>query len=374
MSGDLFDYEMMLKAIKVGERGRITAPPNPWVGCVIVKNGIVIAEGAHMRAGTPHAEPVALAQTTEARNSTLYVTLEPCAHHGRTPPCTQAIIKAGIARVVVGVTDPDPRVSGKGIEELRKAGIHVDCGIAEKEVRKSLAPYLHQRSHNSVYTVLKIACTLDGCMSAADGSSQWITGEDARNDAMRLRAESQAIVTGVGTVLVDNPKMNVRAPIVGSQNQLLRVVLDTQGKAPPDAHIFNPDFGPSLLLTSSQCPESVLKAFENRGVETKILPLDEGKISLVEALQFLSERGILQTLIEGGPTLTSAFLKKQLFQQLTAYIGPKIMGGKGQMFSKNLDWQAMGEALPLELTAQTNLNGTVKLVYHHQIHQIHRLR
>jgi diaminohydroxyphosphoribosylaminopyrimidine deaminase/5-amino-6-(5-phosphoribosylamino)uracil reductase len=269
----------------------------------------------------------------------------------------------------VGVTDPDPRVAGKGIEELRKAGIQVDCGIAEKEVRKSLAPYLHQRTHNSVYTVLKIACTLDGCMSAADGSSQWITGEDARNDAMRLRAESQAIVTGVGTVLADNPRMNVRAPIVSSQTPLLRVVLDTKGKTPSDAHIFNPDFGPSLLLTSSLCPEAIIKDFEKRGIETEILPLEEGKISLAEALRFISKRGIIQTLVEGGPTLTSAFLKQQLFQQLTAYIGPKIMGGKGQIFSKHLDWQAIDEALPLELTAQTNLNGTIRLDYRHQNHR-----
>lgn len=363
MSADLFDYQMMLRAIKLGERGRINAPPNPWVGCLITKNGAILSEGYHTHAGALHAEPAALEKTTDARHSTVYVTLEPCAHHGRTPPCTQTLIKSGVARVVVGILDPDPRVAGKGIQELRQAGIEVVTGVAEKEVSRSLAPYLHQRSNKSVYTVVKVACSLDGRLCASDGSSQWITGEDARIDAHRLRAESQAIITGAGTVRRDNPRMNVRAPIPLPLHPPLRVVLDSKGESNVDANIFKPEYGPSLIVTTKLCPDVRIEEFQNKGVEVAVVADENGKIVLSDVFALLYGKGVIQTLVEAGPTLTSAVLEKGLFQQLTTYIGPKIIGGTGASFSENIGWNSLSDALSLEIMSHAILGDTIRVDY-----------
>lgn len=360
---DLFDYQTMLQAVKLGENGRINAPPNPWVGCVIVKNGSVIAEGYHAYAGAPHAEAAALQKTTNAAGSTVYVTLEPCAHQGRTPPCVEALIKAGVARVVIGTLDPDPKVSGKGALLLRQAGIDVQVGVAEKEVIKSLQPYLYQRAHNKVYTVVKIACSLDGCMSAQDHTSQWITGDDARVDAHRLRAESQAIITGVGTVEKDNPKMNVRAPIPLPKNPPVRVVLDTRGHSNPSANIFNPAYGPSMLLTTHLCPTERQAEYRKLGVEVAVLKEVNGKLCLYSAMDFLASKNIIQALVEGGPKLISTFIEMGLFQQLTTYIGPKVIGGNGVHFSENIPWNSLSQALSLKLRSHKVLSDTVRLDY-----------
>ncbi len=360
---DLYDYQIMLQAIKIGELGRINAPPNPWVGCVIVKNGIVLAEGFHAYAGAPHAEVAALAKTQDAAGSTAYVTLEPCAHHGRTPPCTDALIKAHVARVVIGTLDPDSRVSGNGVRILKNAGIEVVTGVAEKEVRRSLGPYLYQRTHQKMFTVVKVACSIDGCMCAEDRTSQWITGEDARIDAHKLRAESQAILTGVGTTKLDNPKLNVRAPVPLPMNPPIRVVLDSHGNSDPLANVFNPAYGPSLLLTTPLCPKERLTLFKEHGVDVEIVKEENGKLCLFSAMDFLARKNIIQAMVEGGPTLTSAFIELGLFQQLSAYIGPKVIGGKGIHFSQNIPWNSLPQALSLKLRSHKVLGDTVRLDY-----------
>jgi len=265
---------------------RASTSPNPWVGCVIDPGGF---EGATQPPGGPHAEIVALQQAGEAaRGGTLVVTLEPCAHHGRTPPCVEAIIEAGIARVVIGVEDPDPNVSGRGIAALREAGIDVEVDVLAEEVAAQLAPYLKHRSTGRPWLVLKLAASVDGRTAAPDGSSEWITGDEARTDAHRLRAESDAVIVGAGTVRADDPSLTVRH-VEGRDP--LRVVL---GKAPPDA---------------------------------KVHPAVELEGDLDEVLNELGRRGVVQAVVEGGPTVAGAFHRAGLVDRYVIYLAPALFGG-----------------------------------------------
>src|SRR5688572_28606504 len=226
------DGELMARAIEIAELGRVTAPPNPWVGCVLARDGEVIAEGFHVRPGEPHAEVVALRSAgTRARGATAYVTLEPCSHRGRTGPCADALIQAGVTRVVVALEDPDERVSGRGLDTLRAAGVEVTVGIGAADAATSLAPYLHHRRTGRAYCLAKVAMTLDGRIAAADGTSRWITGEAARHDTHELRAASQAIVVGSGTALADDPALTVRGVAVTGPSPL-RALLDGRGRLP----------------------------------------------------------------------------------------------------------------------------------------------
>ena len=265
---------------------RGSTSPNPWVGAVVEPGGF---EGTTQPPGGPHAEIVALQQAgAAARGATLVVTLEPCVHHGRTPPCVDAIIDAGIARVVVGIEDPDPNVRGKGIAGLRDAGIDVEVGVLADEVRAQLAPYLKHRETGRPWLVLKLAASVDGRTAAPDGSSQWITGEEARADAHRLRAESDAVIVGAGTVRADNPSLTVRHV---DGDDPLRVVL---GKAPPDA---------------------------------KVRPALELDGNLGDVLDELGRRGVLQAVVEGGPTVAGAFHRAGLVDRYVVYLAPAIFGG-----------------------------------------------
>ena len=276
----------MRRALDLAASVRASTSPNPWVGCVIDPGGF---EGATQPPGGPHAEIVALQQAGEAaRGATLVVTLEPCAHHGRTPPCVEAIIEAGIARVVIGVEDPDPNVSGRGIAALREAGIDVEVDVLAEEVAAQLAPYLKHRSTGRPWLVLKLAASVDGRTAAPDGSSEWITGDEARTDAHRLRAESDAVIVGAGTVRADDPSLTVRH-VEGRDP--LRVVL---GKAPPDA---------------------------------KVHPAVELEGDLDEVLNELGRRGVVQAVVEGGPTVAGAFHRAGLVDRYVIYLAPALFGG-----------------------------------------------
>lgn len=282
------DHYMAL-ALDAARSSRRIAPPNPWVGAVIVKDGDVLATGSTRAPGGAHAEVVALEDAGQrARGATLYVTLEPCSHHGRTPPCVDAVIASGISRVVVGVRDPDARVSGAGIDALRAAGIGVECDVMADAVREQLAPYLWHRSTGRPYVVAKVASTLDGRVAMADGSSKWITSDDARLDAHELRADSQAIIVGAGTVRSDDPTLTARTP--AGTFEPLRVVL---GLAPEHAKV-------------RPCLER------------------SGDLSLI--LDELGELGVLQVLVEGGPTVTSAFVRDQLVNRVVWYLAPALAG------------------------------------------------
>lgn len=280
------DERLMRRALRLGSGVRSITSPNPWVGCVISPGQY---EGATEPPGQRHAERVALeAAGRRAQGATLVTTLEPCAHQARTPPCTDAIIAAGIAHVVVGIEDPDPKVSGAGIAALRAGGIRVDMGVCADEARDQLAPYLKHRTTGRPWVVLKLAASLDGRAAAPDGSSRWLTGDTARADAHRLRAESDAVIVGAGTVRADNPSLTVRH--VAGQDPL-RVVL---GHAPEGAAVH-----PALELTGD----------------------------LTDILDELGERGVLQALVEGGPTVAGAFHRAGLVDRYVLYLAPALFGG-----------------------------------------------
>jgi len=292
--GDALDRAHMARAVALAATARSVSTPNPWVGSVVVPaGGGSTFEGATAPPGGPHAEVVALSTAMaagRARGATLYTTLEPCSHHGRTAPCTDAVIEAGVARVVVGVSDPDPQVSGRGIDALLAAGIEVIVGVGATEVTEQLAPYLKHRRTGRPWVVLKLAATLDGRTAAPDGSSRWITGEAARADAHRLRADSDAVLVGAATVRADDPELTVRLdpePV----RQPLRVVL---GQAPPDARV-----QPAIELSG-----------DLGGV------LDE-----------LGGRGVIQVLVEGGASVAHQFHQAGLVDRYVVYFAPAFLGG-----------------------------------------------
>lgn len=285
--------DLMLAAVAAGEKARYLSPPNPWVGALVVdERGEVIAEGHTQVPGESHAEIDALRRAGErARGATMVVTLEPCCHVGRTGPCTEAIVRAGVRRVIVGAVDPDPRVAGQGVALLRASGVDVEVGIEESVVRAQLAPYLWHRLTGRPYVVVKIASTLDGVVAMADGTSQWITGEAARRDAHVLRAQSQAIVVGAGTVRSDDPRLTARLDDIVLEP--LRVVL---GAAPPDA---------------------------------KVRPCLERTGDLGHILDELADHDVLQVLVEGGPTTASAFFEAGLVNHVVWYQAPAFAGSRG---------------------------------------------
>lgn len=294
MTADVFagpDDREMRRALELAETVRGTTSPNPWVGCVVVSPDGRRWEGATEPPGGPHAEAIALAAAGgEAAGSTLYVTLEPCAHHGRTPPCADAVIAADVRRVVVGLEDPDPLVRGAGVDRLRRAGITVDTGVAADAVEAQLAPYLKHRRTGRPWVVLKLAATMDGRIAAPDGSSRWITGEAARIDAHRLRAESDAVMVGAGTVRTDDPELTVR---LASGADPIRVVL---GTAPPGARVH-----PALEVSGDPA----------------------------EVLDVLGGKGIVQLLVEGGATVAARFHRAGLVDRYVLYLAPALMGGDG---------------------------------------------
>lgn len=360
------DTAAMKRAVALAEQGRATTAPNPWVGCVLVRDGTVVGEGFHRRAGEPHAEALALQAAGErARGATAYVTLEPCAHAGRTPPCAAALVRAGIQRAVVAVLDPDPRVAGRGVQDLRAAGVPVDVGLGGTEAADSLAPYLHQRRTGRAYCVLKAAMTLDGRTSAADGTSQWITGPAARADGHRLRANSQAVLVGAGTALADAPRLTVRAVEPAPSSQPLRVLMDSRGRVPAEGPLFDPSLAPTLVLTTSQASDRAVAAWEAAGAEvTAVAAAREGRgLDLEAALALLGSRGVLQALVEGGPTLHGGFARAGLADRLVLYVGALSLGEAGRPLLAGPGPCTLAEAQRWRLLDVRRLGQDVRLDY-----------
>ncbi|WP_455216917.1 bifunctional diaminohydroxyphosphoribosylaminopyrimidine deaminase/5-amino-6-(5-phosphoribosylamino)uracil reductase RibD [Kaarinaea lacus] len=330
---DAVDYEFMARAIRLAERGLYTTDPNPRVGCILVKQGNVIGEGWHERAGEPHAEIMALnsiegyAGTTsknEAKGAVAYVSLEPCCHHGKTPPCSDAFIEAGVSRVVVAMEDPNPRVAGKGIEQLRAAGIEVETGIMTAQAEALNPGFIHRMRHGRPYVRCKMAMSLDGRTAMASGESQWITGEAARRDVHRLRARSSAIVTGVSSVHADDPSMNAR---VENEEilQPLRVVLDSQLSMNSNAKMASLP-GKTVVCTVSQDRKKIGE-LESSGIEVVQLGEDNGKVSLVALMDYFNKQQVNEVMVEAGPTLSGAFLQAGYVDELVVYMAPSLLGG-----------------------------------------------
>lgn len=316
------DYRWMARALVLAERGLFTTTPNPRVGCVIVRDGGIVGEGWHVRAGEPHAEVHALAMAGEAaRGATAYVTLEPCSHHGRTPPCADALVKAGVARVVAAMEDPNPLVAGRGLARLREAGIETLSGVQEAQARELNIGFISRMTRGRPWLRLKVAATLDGKTALENGVSQWITGDDARRDAHRWRARSCAVLTGIGTVRDDDPQLTVRA--IPTERQPLRVVVDARLETPLNAKLL--DGGKVLIAGAIDQPERIA-ALQRRGADVVILPNDGSKVDLNALMLELGRRGINEVLAESGFKLNGSLLREGCVDELILYLAPSLVG------------------------------------------------
>jgi diaminohydroxyphosphoribosylaminopyrimidine deaminase / 5-amino-6-(5-phosphoribosylamino)uracil reductase len=310
----------MTRALELAARGLYTTDPNPRVGCVIVNSEGVLGEGWHARAGEPHAEVWALRGAgPRARGATAYVTLEPCSHTGRTPPCADALIAAGVARVVYGTRDPNPKVAGAGAERLAAAGIAVEAGLLAEEARKLNVGFFSRLERGRPYVRLKLAMSVDGRTAPAGGGQIWISGEASRADVQSWRARSSAVLTGAGTVRTDNPQLNVRLNYGPWVRQPLRVVLDTMLSCARGSRIF--ERNEALVFAAADAP---LGSFKDLAVER--VPRAEGGLDLDAVMQNLTAREVNELLIECGPTLAGAFIAKHLVDELVLYVAPKLLG------------------------------------------------
>ncbi|MBS0355174.1 MAG: bifunctional diaminohydroxyphosphoribosylaminopyrimidine deaminase/5-amino-6-(5-phosphoribosylamino)uracil reductase RibD [Proteobacteria bacterium] len=322
MSATADDYRWMARALELAERGLFTTTPNPRVGCVIVRDGTIVGEGWHVRAGEPHAEVHALAMAGEqARSATAYVTLEPCSHHGRTPPCADALIKAGVARVVAAMEDPNPLVAGRGLARLRDAGIATVAGVQEHEARELNIGFISRMTRGRPWLRLKAAATLDGKTALNNGVSQWITGDDARRDAHRWRARSCAVLTGIGTVRDDDPQLNVRA--IPTERQPLRIIVDARLETPLNAKILD---GGRVLVAGAVKDAERIAALQHRGADVLILPNNGGKVDLPALMTELGQRGINEVLAESGFKLNGSLLREGCVDELILYLAPSLAG------------------------------------------------
>ena len=311
----------MARALELAALGLYTTTPNPRVGCVIVKDGAVAGEGWHEKAGGPHAETGALqAAGAKAAGATVYVTLEPCAHHGRTPPCVEALLAAKPARVVAAMPDPNPQTTGKSIERLRSAGITVDVGVMEHEARELNIGFVSRMTRGTPWVRMKVAASLDGRTALANGESQWITGAEARKDGHAWRARACAVLTGVGTVKDDDPQLTVRD--VPTTRQPLRVVVDSRLQTPLTARLLGP--GALIAAAGVDAPRSV--ALRAKGAEVVVLPNHEGKVELPALLQELARRGCNEVHVEAGYQLNGSLLDEGLVDELLIYFAPCILG------------------------------------------------
>jgi len=349
--GESKDLEFMRRALRLSEKGRRTAPPNPWVGAVIVgSDGTILGEGFHTGPGKPHAEPESFIDaekrgTTDFSGATLYCSLEPC-HRGpgkRTPPCDELLVAKKIRRCVIGYVDPDPTFGGGlGVKHLRDNGVIVDVGIAEQEVKASLAPYSHHRNAGMPYVVLKIAASLDGRIACADKTSQWITKSAARLDAHRLRADSQAVLVGSGTALKDKPSLTARLPDdAGPIVQPLRVVLDSQGRV-TEGPLMDTATAPTLIFTSKElCSVAAREKWQASGVQHCEVPLvpdsnnaEVKRLDMSAVLRELAKRGVLQLMVEGGAVVQGELLKQGFVNELRVYFGATLLGSSAQPWAQ----------------------------------------
>ena len=347
----VLDAHYMARAIELARKGLYTTHPNPRVGCVIVRDGQIVGEGWHVRAGEPHAEVYALRAAGElARGATAYVTLEPCSHHGRTPPCAEGLVTAGVARVVAAMQDPNPEVAGRGLKRLTDAGIDVRCGVLETPARALNQGFLKRMEHGLPFVRVKLAMSLDGRTAMASGESQWITGPAARSAVQRLRAEASVVVTGADTVLADGARLTVRADELGldaEQTALvmsrppLRVLIDGRLRVPLDAPFFKA--GPALVATC------VPPAGQYRtGPECLVIPGENGQVDLRQLLVALAARGVNEVLVEAGPRLAGAFAGQGLVDEYQIFIAAKFLGSTARPLLE-LPLTRMSEATELKI-------------------------
>ena len=362
------DHRYMARAIALAKQGLYTTNPNPRVGCVLVKDEIIVGEGFHFRAGEGHAEVNAMAQAGDlAQGATAYVTLEPCSHYGRTPPCAEGLIKAGVNRVVCAMVDPNPQVAGRGIQMLENAGISAESGLLEAEARALNPGFIKRMETGFPFVSLKIATSLDGRTAMASGESKWITGAAARSDVQKLRARSSAILTGVESILADNSALTVRAEQLGLaqaeeivKQQPLRVVLDSNLRTPIDASILSQP-GRTLIATISKDAVAIEK-LQAAGAEVIQIPANQGRVDLVALLKHLAgEEQCNELLVETGATLAGAFIDAKLVDQLHLYMAMTLMGSSARP-AFQLPLAKMSEQVRLKRMDMRMLGDDMKLI------------
>lgn len=357
-------------AINLAKKGLYTTHPNPRVGCVLVKDGQMIGEGYHLKAGSAHAEVNAIASAQgQTKGCTAYVTLEPCSHHGKTGPCAQALIDAQIVRLVYGMQDPNPAVMGRGLKQLQAAGIEVIGPVLPEEAAALNPGFIKRMTEGLPFIRLKLAMSLDGRTAMASGESKWITGAEARFDVQTLRAQSDAIVTGIGSVILDDPSMTVR---IDSDNQTVaantvrqpkRIIMDTSLAIPPEAKILSAAGTSMIFYTPEQASEPATSLLKSNQLELVVAETtSEGRIDLVTAMGKLADQEINEVLVETGAVLAGAFLQAGLVDEIVVYMATKLLGSNARpLFDLPLD--TMDQAVDLNLTSMEKMGADIKLVF-----------
>ncbi|MCI8888190.1 MAG: bifunctional diaminohydroxyphosphoribosylaminopyrimidine deaminase/5-amino-6-(5-phosphoribosylamino)uracil reductase RibD [Hungatella sp.] len=359
------DRDYMERAIRLAEKGRGWTNPNPMVGAVVVKNGKIIGEGYHARYGELHAERNALAALTEsAEGADLYVTLEPCCHYGKTPPCTQAILEHKIARVVIGSADPNPKVAGKGAELLKKAKVLVEEGFMKEECDRLNPVFFHYITRKTPYVVMKYAMTADGKIATRSGESQWITGEESRLLVHEMRHNYMGIMAGIGTVLADDPMLNVR---LEGKKSPTRIICDSHLRIPMNSCIVRSAGEYKTIIVCSEtgnAREDKAKALQAQGAEVVSLPDENGRVDLKELMKYLGRQGMDSILLEGGASLNDSALRAGIVQEVKVFMAPKILGGreaKGPVMGKGVE--RLCQAVPLRLQDITRIGEDILMEY-----------
>ena len=370
MSDPVTDHAWMARAIRLAERGLYTTEPNPRVGCVLVHSGEIVGEGWHVRAGEGHAEVNALRQAgPRARGATAYVTLEPCSHFGKTPPCADALVSAGVSRVVAAMQDPNPLVAGQGLARLRAAGIEISCGVLEAEARQLNPGFIKRMQQGLPWVRLKLAMSLDGRTAMASGESQWITGPQARADVQRLRARSGAVVSGADSVLLDDSALTVRPAELGLEPELaqaaaarqpLRVLIDGRLRVPLTQRLFR-EPGAVLVVCSDTAQREA--DYQARQAELLALPGSDGRVDLARLLAELAGRGCNEVLVESGAALAGAFWQAGLVDELIVYMAPRLLGSRARPLLE-LPFDRMAEAGDVQITDMRALGNDWRITAH----------
>jgi diaminohydroxyphosphoribosylaminopyrimidine deaminase/5-amino-6-(5-phosphoribosylamino)uracil reductase len=318
------DERWMKRVLRLAEKGRGRTSPNPMVGAILVKDGRILAEGYHAKAGEPHAEIIALRKTgKDAKEATLYLNLEPCTHYGKTPPCAPVVIEAGVRRAVIGMEDPNPLVKGRGVEALKRAGLDVYVGILEKECRRLNEAFCKYILNKEPFLILKVVATLDGKIATRKGESQWISGEASRRFVHRLRNQVDGVIVGIGTVLKDDPMLTVR--VKGGKDPY-RIILDSRLRIPENAKVIEISPSKTIVATTELAPGEKVERLEKKGVRVLILDSKKGRVDLKPCLFKLGEMGMMSLLVEGGSQLNGSFLDEGLIDKIFLFLSPKLIG------------------------------------------------
>jgi diaminohydroxyphosphoribosylaminopyrimidine deaminase / 5-amino-6-(5-phosphoribosylamino)uracil reductase len=348
------DHYYMKMALDLAASAKGRTNPNPIVGAILVKDGVIVGSGLHRKAGEPHAEVHAFRMAGEhAEGATLYVTLEPCSHFGKTPPCANLVKESNVARVVVAMQDPNPQVAGRGIGLLREAGIEVEVGVLEEEARLLNERFVHNMVSRTPFVISKVAMTLDGKIAAYNGHSKWITGEESRHNVHLLRNEVDAILVGIGTVLADDPMLTTRLA-TGGKNPI-RVVLDSDLKTPLEAKIMDTTEAKTWIVAKEGADQAKAKVLEEKGIEIIYVPKTNSGLDLAELLNKLYEKGVTDLLVEGGSEINGSFLRAGLINKYFIYVAPKILGGRDSLAPFTGDnVESMDEALNVTIHSVEN--------------------